>query len=282
MWEGRQSISERQSTSDFSLSWFESRLSEVRAQVELLYKQFRLSEALKIIYSLIWDDFCSWYLEWVKPGFEENIDAEVYNKSIFFFEELLQMLHPFMPFISEEIYHLLKEQNDDLTVKQFAHIGIPEKGILKQADTLKEFITSVRDARNKNNIKPKDKIKLYIETSAQSNYSGILSILSKQLNAEEISFVNAAVAGTITVVVGNDKIYAGSENKGDSEAQRKGLLKDLDYLKGFLISVDNKLKNDRFVQNAKAEVIEIERKKKADTEAKIRTIEESLATLIKE
>src|SRR5204862_2006503 len=103
---------------DFAINWFENRLNEVEAQVESLMKQFRLSEALKTIYSLVWDDFCSWYLEWVKPGFEQHIEAAVYNKTVYFFEELMQLLHPFMPFISEEIYQLLKPQTTDLCVVQ--------------------------------------------------------------------------------------------------------------------------------------------------------------------
>src|SRR5207237_5526067 len=103
---------------NLAVDWFESRLNKVRAEVEVMYSQFKLSEALKTIYSLIWDDFCSWYLEWVKPGFEAPVAADVYNKTVSFFEELMVLLHPFMPFISEEIFHLLKEQPTDLCVTQ--------------------------------------------------------------------------------------------------------------------------------------------------------------------
>jgi valyl-tRNA synthetase len=281
MWEGRRSTTNDQqsTTNDFATTWFESRLNEVRIQVEQSYSQFRLNEGLKTIYSLIWDDFCSWYLEWVKPGFEEPIDPAIYNKTVSFFEQLLQMLHPFMPFISEEIYHLLREQKDDLIVKQFSTTETPNARIIEEAATLKELITAVRDARNKNNIKPKEKIKLSIETADKSNYSDILPILVKQVNAEEISFVNEVVSGSITVVVKKDKLYIESENKADSANQKTELLKDLDYLKGFLTSVEKKLSNEKFVNNAKAEVIELERKKKEDTEAKIKTIEDSLAAL---
>ena len=102
----------------FALDWFENRLNEVQLEVDELIKQFKLSEALKVIYSLIWDDFCSWYLEWAKPGFEQPIEANVYEKTIKFFEELMQLLHPFMPFVTEEIYQLLKEQKEDLCIRQ--------------------------------------------------------------------------------------------------------------------------------------------------------------------
>ncbi len=128
MWEGKSRGQEPEPDSyrvkSFAVDWFENRLSEVKKELETLFKDFRLSEALKAIYSLIWDDFCSWYLEWVKPGFEQPIDNAVYKKTVDFFEELMQLLHPFTPFITEEIYHLLKErkEGDDITIKQFSKI----------------------------------------------------------------------------------------------------------------------------------------------------------------
>src|ERR1700754_663945 len=119
MWEGRQSTDNDQQLADsFAVTWFENRLSHAKAEVDSLMQQFRLSEALKTIYSLIWDDFCSWYLEWIKPGFEQPINSNVYNKTIGYFEELMQLLHPYMPFVTEEIYHLLKTQTEDLCIKQ--------------------------------------------------------------------------------------------------------------------------------------------------------------------
>ena len=119
-------------------NWFENRLNEVRNEVDNLMSQFRLSEALKTIYSLIWDDFCSWYLEWIKPEFEEKIAEPVYEKTVSFFDSLLQLLHPFMPFITEEIYHFLKERNDDLIVKQFSPAGKTDATILQQGNRLKK------------------------------------------------------------------------------------------------------------------------------------------------
>ena len=263
------------SRDNFSIKWFESRLEIVKEEVDILYKQFRLSEALKTIYSLIWDDFCSWYLEWVKPGFEEAIDESVYDHSVRFFEDLLQLLHPFMPFITEEIFHLLKEQDQDLVVKQFATASTTDASILAQGDVLKEVITSIRDARNKNKVKPKEKISLHIDSDNQGLFQSINPILSKQLNAT-ISFTSEQVPNTISVVVNKDTFYLGTETQIDSSAQKKEMLKDLEYLKGFLLSVEKKLSNERFVQNAKAEVIELERKKKSDAETRIKLIEESL------
>jgi len=283
MWEGRvgsgQLTPESKQPSNFATDWFENRLNEVKIQLDDQFKDFRLSESLKTIYSLIWDDFCSWYLEWVKPGFEQPIDKTVYEKTVGFFEELLQLLHPFMPFISEELYHQLKERKDDLTIKQYAASKSVDKSLLSTAILLKEVITAIRDARVKNQLKPKDTIKLHIQTDDSNTYKSIESILIKQVNAESVSYTSASITNCINVVVQKDKFFIETTTILDNSSQKEQLQKDLDYLKGFLISVEKKLGNERFVQNAKADVIEIERKKKADAEEKIKMIEESLSTL---
>jgi len=278
-WESRTADNVSESNVSFAMDWMEQRVAHVGQELNGLFREFRLSEALKTIYSLIWDDFCSWYLEWVKPGFEQSIDETVYNKSIGYFEQLVQLLHPFMPFISEEIYHLLKEQKDDLCIKQFSAIGKADQEILKQGSLLRELITGIRDAKNKNQIRPKDRIKLHIQSNSPSVYKSIENILSKQVNAEEIRFVTQPVSNCINIVVQKDKLFIETGSAVDTSSQKTQLLKELEYHKGFLLSVEKKLGNERFVQNAKSEVIDIERKKKADAEAKIRAIEESLAGL---
>jgi valyl-tRNA synthetase len=278
MWEGRQVGQNGQQVKNFAVEWFENRLNQVRAEVEDMYKGFRLSEALKTIYSLIWDDFCSWYLEWAKPGFEQPIDAAVYQKTVSFFEQLMQLLHPFMPFVTEEIYHQLKEQNDDLCVKQFAPLGSSNNTALQHGELLKQTITAIRDARVKNSIKPKEPVKLHIQGSA-NDFAAIESILQKQVNADAISYVNDAVANTITTVIGGNKFYIETEQELDTAAQKESLQKELEYQRGFLQSVEKKLSNERFVQNAKQEVVDAERKKKADAEEKIKALEESLTNL---
>ena len=278
MWEARVG-SQESGVRSFAVDWFENRLNEVRIELDTQFKDFNLSAALKTIYSLIWDDFCSWYLEWVKPGFEQPIDKAVYEKTIGFFEELMQLLHPFMPFVTEEIYHQLKERSDDLTIKQYPAVKNTVTTILSDATFLKEVITAIRDARNKNQLKPKDTIKLHIQSENKSVYAAIESILLKQVNAESISYTSDNITNSITVVVQKDKIFIETTTELDTSSQKQQLQKDLDYLKGFLISVDKKLSNEKFVQNAKPEVIEIERKKKADAEEKIKVIEDSLTSL---
>ena len=249
------------------------------ARSYLLMNQFRLSEALKTIYSLIWDDFCSWYLEWVKPGFEQPIEVEVYDKTVYFFEELMHLLHPFMPFITEEIYHLLKEQSTDLCVKQASPYQPYMAATSEQGELLKLVITSLRDARNKNQLKPKEPIKLHIQTASPSAYNSIKGILRKQVNASHILFTNEPINNTIVVAVEKDKFYIESSKQLDNATLKNDLVKDLEHQQKFLQSVQKKLSNERFVQNAKPEVIELERKKLADAENRIRTIEESLAAL---
>jgi valyl-tRNA synthetase len=283
MWEGRKTESSTavsgESTSSFAIEWFENRLNGVKAEVETLYSQFRLSEGLKTIYSLIWDDFCSWYLEWVKPGFEQPIDNVVYAKTVYFFEQLMQMLHPYMPFITEEIYHLLNDRSDDLCVKQFAPISTVDKKIIEEGELLKKVITALRDARNKNQVKPKGVIELHIQTRNEAAYGGIQDILAKQVNASNISYTKDAIANTIVVAVETDKFYIESEKQIDATALKAELQKDLEHQQGFLESVTKKLGNERFVANAKAEVVELERKKQSDAAARIKVLQESLANL---
>ncbi len=284
MWEGRQGDSNAThhsllTTHEFAINWFGNRLNKVKADVEEMMTQFRLSEALKTIYSLIWDDFCSWYLEWIKPGFEQPINAEVYNRTITYFEELMQLLHPFMPFITEEIYHLLGEQEDDLTVKLQAPLASFDPAILEAGELLKQVISALRDARNKNQVKPKDTIKLHIQTGNTDSYRSIENILAKQINAEAITYTNTTLPNTIVVAVEKDKFFIETTRELNAETLKAELLKDLEHQEKFLQSVQKKLSNERFVQNAAAEVVDLERKKQADAEARILTIKESLQNI---
>jgi valyl-tRNA synthetase len=263
----------------FAVDWFESRLNQVRAEVEIMYAQFKLSEALKTIYSLIWDDFCSWYLEWAKPGFEQLIEEKVYNKTVWFFDELMQLLHPFMPFITEEIYHLLSKKENDLCVKQFDIISETDKEILAEGEVLKKVISALREARSKNQLKPKETIKLHIQSANSKIYKNIESILAKQVNAERIFYTNDTIADAIVVAAEKDKFYIESEKIIDKESLKAQLLKDLEHQKSFLQTVLKKLDNERFVANAKTGTVELEKKKQGDAIERIKTIEESLASL---
>jgi valyl-tRNA synthetase len=291
MWESRVESSEP-GVKSFAIEWFENRLNEARAEIEELYKDFRLSEILKLVYSLIWDDFCSWYLEWVKPGFEQPIDKMVYERTVDYFEQLLQLLHPFMPFITEEIYHQLKERKDDLTVKQLRKLKSIDAEILHIGSRLKMDIAALREARKKYEIKNSEVIEFTVNSSASNFYGRYVSaflLLQKQTNTiyNADRLIRASSENDLLEIVKKELHVVSSDftfflyiNKEiDTSFEKEQLLKDLDYHKGFLASVEKKLSNERFVQNAKPEVVETEKKKKADAEAKIKAIEESLASL---
>ena len=280
MWEDRSTVNSQQSIENFAVVWFENILNKTKFDIEKLLIEFKLNEALKTIYSLIWGDFCSWYLEWIKPGFEQPIESSIYKKTVDFFEELMQLLHPFMPFITEEIYHLLKEHEDDICVKQ--NITNPNPVNLKawvSGEYLKDIITAIRDARIKNNIRPKETIELFIQTDNENSFSNFNDILQKQVNAESISFTKENINGCIVVTNEKDKFFIKSNIETDISVLKIDLEKDLSHQKNFLQSVQKKLSNERFVQNAKPEVVELEKKKQADAEARIKTLEESLASL---
>jgi len=299
MWEGKQSavgsqqseVGSRQSAEkNFAVEWFENRLNEVKMELDAQFKDFRLSESLKTIYSLIWDDFCSWYLEWVKPGFEQPIDKAVYEKTVNFFEQLMQLLHPFMPFITEEIYHQLKErtEGDDILIKQLSTIKEPNKKILELGEKLKKTIQNLKDIRAKLELRKQDLINPKIITGSMGDYKIIEPILTRQTGSASLEFIDHPFPNSLASPIEKDIFYipiitssstTTTTTRNPIEEQREKLKQDLSYLQGFLISVEKKLGNELFVQNAKPEVIESERKKKADAEAKIRAIEESLASL---
>jgi len=195
---------------------------------------------------------------------------------VLFFTELMQILHPFMPFITEEIYHLLDDRDDDLANRQSLAPKTTDTGILQTGAMLKEVITGLRDARNRNRLKPKDEIKLYITTANTDTYMSVYHILTRQINANTIAFNTPPLGNNIAVVIGKDKFFIETAEEISEESQQQELEKELKHLEGFLVSVEKKLGNDKFMQHAKPEVITLELKKKSDAEMKIKAIKESI------
>lgn len=271
---------ERPADDDFPARWFDSTLAEAAVHLDGLFATYRLSEALKFVYSLIWDDFCSWYLEWVKPPSGKTVPASVLETTLDFFERLLVLLHPFMPFVTEEIYHLLRDRKpgDDLVIRQAAAPGTPDPGVLAQGRLARQAITAIRDARNKQQIRHKDPIVLHIDTADAAAYQAFGGVLARQVNASGLQFGPAPAAGGIVVVVDKDKIVMELPHGAEAalSLQKDRLLQDLAHQRGFLASVEKKLGNERFVQHAKPELVERERQKQADAKARIQAIEESL------
>ncbi len=263
----------------FATTWMHNRILEVRGQIDQLFRDFKLSEALKTIYSLIWDDFCSWYLEWVKPAQDQAMSREVYEKTLSLFEDLLQLLRPYMPFLTEEIFHLLRDQQEDLINRQLPAESAADEQVLRQGALLQQLISAIRDTRNKNQLKPKETVSLAVDTAHTGFYQAAGHILQRQVNADNLEMTTEAPAGWIALVVQTEKVYLDCKITVDPEVQRSKMQEELEYLKGFLLSVDKKLSNERFVQNAKPEIIENERKKQSDAVAKIKTLEESLSLL---
>lgn len=283
LWEDRQDAAGEQPLSEadrFAMQWLSERIESTRQQVAQQFGQFKLSEALKTIYSLVWDDFCSWYLEWIKPAREATIHPEVYQHTLQKFTELLQLLHPYMPFVTEEMHHLLQgAEAEDLMVRLLPEEKPVDATLLERGGLLQQLISAVRDARNKSQLKPKDTVSLFVETAQTDFYALAGELLKKQVNAGEIVINATAPAGCMSAMVGREKLFIQSHEVVDVAVQRAKLEQEVKYLKGFLVSIEKKLGNERFIQNAKPEVIENERKKQADALAKIESLEGSLSGL---
>jgi valyl-tRNA synthetase len=268
----------------FAVLWFENRLGQVKTEVNRLFDEFRISEALKTIYSLIWDDFCSWYLEWVKPGFEKPLNPFYYEHTLRFFEDLMQWLHPFMPFITEEIYHILRDRvaGDDLCIRQFKPENAYSIPVLETGDKLRLFLTVGRDFRQEQQLKNSEAItRLYMPREIFGDQEAVYSIIRKQLNCTGIEFTFGKLNKQTDLQIIPFQSYQvgfASPQKQDNSRRKEELEKELDYYKGFLETLNKKLTNERFVQNAKPEVVALEKKKKLDTEEKIAAILNTLNT----
>jgi len=280
-WEGRLSSDPISADAGFAIQWMQARLIQTRQELNRLYESFQLSEALKTVYSLIWDDYCSWYLEWVKPAMDTPVSKEIYQTSISLFESLIQLLHPFLPMVTEELYHMLSDRavGDDLMVKQLPVTETADNNMLNLGTALQQTITAIRDARTKAGLKPKDPVEILVNAPDKLLYERTKGILLRQTGGNSLEYCTDAVEGAISLVVQNDKIYLKAEQKMDSGIQKEALTKELNYLTGFLESVEKKLSNEKFMQNAKPEIVAIERKKQGDTLSRIKTIQESLASL---
>jgi len=266
-----------------AIAWFESRFSEALVEIEHNFKQYRLSEALMATYKLVWDDFCAWYLEMVKPAYQQPVDAATKAATVNFFEQILKLLHPFMPFLTEELYHDelfgQRSEMDCCIVADYPVVGVVNDSLLKEAELVKGLVSEIRNVRNTRQISPKEALELNIKVNSDIEYANWLAVIYKLANVSKADFVNDKVAGAASFMVGKDEFFIPLNENVDLGAEKERLTKELQYLEGFLKSVDAKLSNERFVQNAKPEIIANERNKKADAESKMAIIKESLAGL---
>ncbi|GAA4440257.1 valine--tRNA ligase [Pontibacter saemangeumensis] len=265
-----------------AISWFESRFNEAFVQIEDHFSKFRISDALLAVYKLVWDDFCSNYLEMIKPAYQQPIDKRTVDETVRLLENVLKVLHPFMPFITEEIWHELKtrKQKEFLIVAAWPKKDKFDKDIIQKMEHVLHVVGAVRNTRNSKNIPNNKQLDLYMKVANQESYISFMPILHKLGNLNEVRFVEENLeSGVISFVVGSDEFFIPMEGNIDVAAERERLTKELEYTKGFLASVDKKLSNERFVSGAPEAVISAERKKKADAEARISAIEQSLAGL---
>ncbi|MEM7102629.1 MAG: valine--tRNA ligase [Bacteroidota bacterium] len=282
------SLSEDTETPDGNIAasrWFESRLNQVLEELNSNFQEYRLSEALITIKRLIWDDFCSWYLEMIKPPYGESLDSATYEKTIEFFGKLMTILHPFMPFVTEEVWHLLEERNsgEDCIISSWPKGGSINKAIIKNIELSKDIVSKIRYLRAKNELSPKEALPLSIQKSETSsefvNDKGISSIILKLANITDFSESATTPEGSTTFLSGTEKFFTQIDKEIDIEAERAKIEEELKRARGFLIGVQKKLENERFVQNAPAAVVEKEKQKLADGTARIKILEESLENL---
>ena len=270
-------------TAKMAMKWFEERFQQVLQETNDNLDKYRLSDALMGIYKLVWDDFCSWYLEMVKAPMGQAIDGVTYNATVTFFENLMKILHPFMPFITEDIWHLLKERQDgdDLIIAQQPAQKVVDNDILNQFLFTQDVINNIRKIRAEKNISMKEAIELIVVDKDGSVNKEFDSVIMKLCNVSSVNYVTENPQDAFGFLVKATEYFIPVTDNIDTEAEIKKLEEELAYAQGFLKSVEAKLSNEKFVNGAPAAVVDKERKKKSDAEAKIKVIEQQLATLKK-
>ena len=267
-------------TAAIAVKWFDAQLSKTLAEVKDLFSKYRLSEALMAVYKLFWDEFSSWYLEVVKPGYQQPIDAATYRATLDYFDALLRLLHPFMPFITEELWqHLAERKEGESIMAALIPDAKPvDESLIAAFEITKQVIAGVRTVRLQKNIPNRDALSLQIVGAHDATND---CVIVKLTNLSDIAVVAEKDANSMTFLVGTTEYAVPLGNNIDVEAELAKLNEDLKYMQGFLRTVMGKLGNERFVNNAPAQVVELERKKKADAESKIKSLEERIASLSK-
>jgi valyl-tRNA synthetase len=266
-----------------AIEWFEAKFNQTLETINDHFSKFRLSDALMSVYKLIWDDFCSWYLEAIKPAYQQPIDAKTYQKTVEIFERLMQVAHPFMPFITEEIWHLLtdREENDCIMISKMPEVEKYSADILSSFERATEIIMSVRTIRQEKNIANKEKLSMQIIASSNDCDQTFESLILKLCNFETIEYTSEKASDTVGFVVNGVEYFVRLGNLIDIESEIKKIEEEIKYLQGFLNSVVKKLSNEKFVAGAPEQVVALERKKQSDAESKIALLTLQLSDLKK-
>ena len=277
-WEVREM--EQPKSSVKAIEWFEAKFNQELIQINELFDKFKISEALMAIYKLVWDDFCSWYLEMIKPGYEQPIDAKTMEATKDFFEQILKVIQPYTPFIAEELWHLIRErqEEDDIIIATWPTVKEPAIDILASFELASEVITNIRNVRKQNNIATKVKMDLFVKenTSVDRSFD---SVIAKMGNLAVLDYVNEKVANANSFLVQSNEYFIPFGDAIDLVAEKKKMEEELNYTKGFLKSVQSKLTNEKFMAGAPDQVVAIERKKEADALQKIAILEEKIAAI---
>jgi len=264
-----------------AIKWFEAKMKETSEELKDLFKKYRISEALMAVYKLFWDEFSSWYLEMIKPEYQKPIDKKTMDATLGFFDNLLKLLHPFMPFITEELWqHIYDRKEGDSIMKETLNIGTPDetdKKLINDIEKVKLIVGGVRTIRNQKNIAQKNPLTL--ECTAHNNYELYNDVISKMANLSEIKTVAEKQPGSSLFMVDTDEYAVPLGNLIDKKAEIEKQQAQLQHLEGFLAGVMKKLSNERFVQNAPEAVVALERKKQKDAEEKIAAIKQALEAL---
>ncbi|WP_299716089.1 valine--tRNA ligase [uncultured Tenacibaculum sp.] len=280
LWEVSEEI-EQPEHSKIAIDWYKTKLQKTLTEIEDHYSKYRLSDVIMSLYKLIYDDFCGWLLEIVKPGYQQPIDKKTYDEVIAIFENNLKVLHPFMPFITEEIWQLISERTAEeaLIIAKYPAINeVKDSSIIEEFDFATSIISGIRTIRKEKNIAFKDAIELYVVNN--ENYTKSFdSVIKKLVNASEVNYVQEKVDGASFRVKSNEYFVPISADSINVEEEIKKITEELNYTEGFLKSVQKKLSNERFVNNAPEQVVATEKKKEADALAKIETLKASLASL---
>ena len=267
---------------EFALNWFEARFNQTLTELEDHFSKFRMSDCLMTVYKLIWADYCAWYLEMIKPPFGEPIDKATYDRTIDFQERLMRMLHPFMPFISEEIWQQIANRTPDqaLVISEWPKPEAFNQSLIDSASVAFEVVANIRNLRNANNLSPKEALELSVHTANPEIIEQTSAAISKMANLSSLTFVDHKLDNCMHFVLQSGEYFVPITGEIDVENQIEELKKELKYNQGFLISVQKKLQNEKFVNGAPAKVVEMERKKQADAEVKVKALEERLSNLI--
>jgi valyl-tRNA synthetase len=280
-WEVSDTI-DQPSSSKIAIEWYQSKFQSAYAEMEDHFSKYRLSDSLMTIYKLIWDDFCSWLLEMVKPGYQQPIDSTTFDAIICAFENNLKVLHPFMPFITEEIWHQISDRSTEeaLIISRYPSINTVNNTILNDFEIASEVISGIRTIRKEKNISFKEPIKLFVINNIEASTS-FDAVIKKMGNVEHLEYISEKIEGALTYRVKSNEYFIPMEGSINVESEIAKLTDELTYTEGFLKSIQAKLNNERFVNNAPEKVVTSEKQKEADALAKIATLKNSLSSLTK-